>query len=131
MILADWSTVAAFAEGGAKQRPDEWAACKKGIETRMMEYFSNKFPALAPLIVYRELGTPLATAAFTAHEKGGFYGLEMTPRRVLSDALCPRTPVPGLFLSGQDVMSPGIVGSLWGGLLCAAAIDPRVFTKLR
>jgi len=131
MILADWSTVAEFAEGGAKQRPKEWGAFKKGIETRMMEYFKKKFPALAPLIVYQELGTPLATAAYTAHEKGGFYGLETTPRRVLSDALSPRTPVPGLFLSGQDVMSPGIVGALWGGLLCAAAINPRVFTKLK
>ena len=92
MVLADWSTVAAFAEGGAKKRPDEWAAFKKGIETRMMAYYAERFPALAPLIVYHELGTPLATARFTAHEKGGFYGLETTPRRVLSEALNPRTP---------------------------------------
>ena len=131
MVLADWSTVAEFAEGGAKERPEEWATLKKGIETRMLDYYATKFPALAPLIVYHELGTPLATAAFTAHEKGGFYGLEMTPRRVLSDALNPRTPVPGLFLSGQDVMAPGIAGALFGGVLSAAAIEPRVFTKLR
>ena len=89
-----------------------------------MAYYTEKFPALAPLVVYRELGTPLATAAFTAHENAGFYGLETTPRRMLSDALSPRTPVPGLFLSRQDVVSPGIAGSLWGGLLSAAAIDP-------
>ncbi len=130
MVLADWSTVAEFAEGGAKKRPDEWAAVKKGIETRMMAYYGEKFPALAPLIVYHELGTPLATAKFTAHEKGGFYGLETTPRRIMSEALSPRTPVPGLFLSGQDVMTPGIAGAMWGGMLSAAAIDPRVFTKL-
>lgn len=131
MVLADWSSVAAFAEGGAQDRPDEWAAFKKRIESRMMAYYAEKFPALAPLVVYHELATPLATAAFTAHEKGGFYGLETTPRRILSEALSPRTPVPGLFLSGQDAMIPGIAGAFWGGLLCAAAIDPRVFTKLR
>ena len=130
MVLTDWSTVAEFAEGGAKNRPDEWAAFKKGIETRMLAYYAEKFPALAPLIVYHELGTPLATARFTAHEKGGFYGLETTPRRVLSEALSPRTPVSGLFLSGQDAMSPGIVPSMWGGMLCAAAIDPRVYKML-
>ena len=95
-----------------------------------MAFYAEKFPALAPLIAYHELGTPLATAKFTAHKRGGFYGLETTPRRVLSEALSPRTPVPGLFLSGQDTMSPGIAGSLWGGVLCAAAIEPRVFTKL-
>ena len=81
-------------------------------------------------VAYSELGTPLATARFTAHEKGGFYGLETTPRRILSEALSPSTPVPGLFLSGQDVMTPGIAGSLWAGLLTAAAIDPRIYRKL-
>ena len=48
---------------------------------------------------------------------------------MLSDALNARTPVPGLFLTGQDVLSPGIAGALWGGMLGAAAIDPRVFQK--
>ena len=49
---------------------------------------------------------------------------------MLSEALSPRTPVPGLFLSGQDVMTPGIAGALWGGMLSAAAVDPRVFSRL-
>jgi all-trans-retinol 13,14-reductase len=97
----------------------------------MLAFFARKFPALAPLVVYHELGTPLATAAFTGHNKGGFYGIETTPRRMLSEAFNARTPVPGLFLSGQDVMSPGIAGALAGGMFGAAAIDPRVFQKLR
>ena len=130
LLWADWSAVAEFADGGADERADEWAAFKRRIEARMLDFFRDKFPDLAPLIVYHELGTPLATAAFTGHEKGGFYGIETTPRRILSDALNARTPVPGLFLSGQDVMTPGIAGALSGGLFGAAAIDPRVFQKL-
>lgn len=131
MVLADWSTVADFVEGGARERPDDWAVFKESVAKRMLDYFASKFPALAELIVFHELGTPLATARYTAHEQGGFYGLETTPRRVLSDALGPRTPVPGLFISGQDAMTPGIAGALFGGMLCAAAIEPRVFTKMR
>ena len=131
MVLADWSTVAEFAGGGAKQRPDEWNAFKEKVASRILNYYKRKFPALAPLIVYHELGTPLATARFTAHEEGGIYGLEVTPRRVLSEVLNPRTPVAGLFLSGQDVMTPGIAGALFGGVFCAAAIDPKVFSELK
>ena len=130
LLWADWSSVAKFANGGAEARADEWATFKQSIESKMMGYFAEKFPALAPLVVYRELGTPLATASFTGHEKGGFYGVETTPRRMLSDALNARTPVPGLFLTGQDVMTPGIAGALSGGMFGAAAIDPRVFQKL-
>lgn len=131
MLLADWSSVAKFADGGAAEHPDAWAAFKQRIESRLLGFFKEKFPDLAPLIVYHELGTPLATAFFTGHEQGGFYGVETTPRRMLSDALNARTPVPGLFLTGQDVMSPGIAGALAGGMFSAAAIDPRVFQKIR
>jgi len=127
LLWADWSSVTEIAARGA----DEWAAFKQSIESRMMEFFAEKFPDLAPLIVYHELGTPLATVSFTGHEKGGIYGVETTPRRMLSDALNARTPVPGLFLSGQDVMSPGIAGALAGGILSAVAIDPRVFQHIK
>jgi all-trans-retinol 13,14-reductase len=131
MVLADWSSVAEFADGGAAERPSEWAALKERVEAQMLDFFARKFPALAPLITYQELGTPLATAAFTGHNEGGFYGIETTPRRMLSEVFNARTPIPGLFLSGQDVMSPGIAGALAGGLFGAAAVDPRVFQKLR
>ena len=130
MVLADWSTVASFSADGRSGDPDEWAAFKQGVEARLMAYYEQKFPALAPLIVCRVFGTPLATAKFTAHEKGGFYGLETTPRRMLSDALSLRTPVEGLYLAGQDIMTPGIAGALWSGVLTAAAIDPRIYRKL-
>lgn len=131
MVLADWSAVAGFADGGADERPAEWAALKHDVEAKLMAFFTKKFPALQPMVVYQELGTPLATALFTGHEKGGFYGVETTPRRVLSEALKARTPLPGLFLTGQDVMTPGIAGALYGGMLGAAAIDPRVFQRFK
>ena len=129
MVLTDWSTVAEFADGGKLERPSEWKAFKERVEEKLLRHFFSKYPALEPLMVHSELGTPLATVAFTGHRQGGFYGIETSPRRVFSKALGARTPVSGLFLSGQDVVSPGIAGSLWGGLLCAAAIDPRVFRK--
>ncbi|MGR8948497.1 MAG: phytoene desaturase family protein [Gammaproteobacteria bacterium] len=130
MVLADWATVAEFAEGGAEGRSDDWVAFKCNVEAKLMAFFAEKFPALAPLVVYRKLGTPLATASFTRHDKGGFYGIETTPRRMLSDAFRARTPVSNLYLTGQDVMVPGIAGALAGGMLGAAAIDPRVYQKL-
>jgi all-trans-retinol 13,14-reductase len=131
MVMADWSTVADFVTDDGIEDPDKWAAFKADVQTRMLAFFAKKFPALAPLVVCSVFGTPLATAKFTAHEKGGFYGLETTPRRIMSDALRPRTPVPGLYLTGQDVLTPGIAGSLFSGMLTAAAIDPRVYTKMR
>ncbi len=129
MVLADWSSVSDFADGGAKKDSAKWTAFKQEIEAKMMAFFASKFPDLAPLIVYHELGTPLATVAYTGHEKGAFYGIETTPRRLLSPALDARTPVPGLFLTGQDVVTPGIAGALASGMFTAASIDARVYEK--
>ena len=55
----------------------------------------------------------------------------MTPERVLCDGLRARTPIPGLFLAGQDVATPGIPGALWGGLMAAASVDVKVLSKFR
>jgi anti-sigma factor RsiW len=36
--------------------------------------------------------------------------------------LRPRTRVPGLWLTGQDVMSCGVAGAMMGGLASAASV---------
>ncbi|MGG7566836.1 phytoene desaturase family protein [Rhodovulum sp. DZ06] len=127
LCWADWESVAAWAGAAPGARGEGYAAFKAQVEEAMMALFARRFPELAKMVVYRELATPLSTAAFTGHREGAFYGLSTTPARLMSDALRMKTPVPGLFLAGQDVLTPGVPGALWGGLLCAAAVDPKVF----
>ena len=127
----DWSTVARWADLPSGSRGADYEAFKQKVEDKMFAVFAANFPALADLVVLRELSTPLATAAITGHHEGRFYGLDGTPERVLSDALRAKTPIEGLYLSGQDVVSQGIQGALWGGILCAASVDPMVFKQLR
>lgn len=131
VVWTDWSAVAQWADLPSGQRSAEYKALKKQVEDKMFALFKANFPRLANLVVLRELSTPLATAAITGHHEGRFYGLDGTPERVLSDALRAKTPIEGLYLSGQDVVSQGIQGALWGGILCAASVDPRVFKVMR
>lgn len=131
LVWADWPTVAEWAEQPLEARGSAYAEFKRRAEQNLMEHFERHFPELAKLVVYRELATPLSTVAFTGHTEGAFYGLDVTPERVICDSLRAKTPIPGLFLSGQDVASPGIPGALWGGMLAAASLDPNVFPKFR
>ena len=131
LVWADWSTVAERADLRPGARGDDYADFKRRTENTMMALFERRFPDLAKLVVFRELATPLSTVSFTGHRHGAFYGLDVTPERVICDGLRARTPIPGLFLAGQDVASPGIPGALWGGLLSAASVDPRVFKHFR
>ncbi|MBT8475614.1 MAG: NAD(P)/FAD-dependent oxidoreductase [Alphaproteobacteria bacterium] len=127
----DWKTVARWANLPSGARGEDYKAFKQQVEDKMFTQFKKSFPELAELVVFRELATPLATTAITGHHKGGFYGLDVTPERVVSNALNAKTPIDGLYLSGQDVVSPGIQGALWSGVLAAASVDPKVFKQVR
>ena len=126
----DWSVVENWADTQPGARGKDYQAFKARVEDAMLAQFEAYFPELAKLIVFRSLSTPLTTRAITGHHKGAFYGIDTTPDRLMSEALQTRTPVPGLFLAGQDVLSPGIPGALWGGVLAAATVDPGLFRQL-
>ncbi len=83
------------------------------------------------MVVRHELSTPLTTTSFIGAQEGAIYGLEVSPRRFLTESLRAKTPVPGLFLAGQDVVTPGVTGAMMGGVLAAAALEPRVYPHLR
>lgn len=131
LAWTDWSTVAEWADKPSGERSESYRAFKKQVEDRLFAQLEAYFPALAELVVVRELSTPLATQAITGHYQGRFYGLDVTPERAMSDALKAKTPIEGLYLTGQDVVSPGIPGALWGGILAAASVDPRIFKQFR
>jgi len=61
---------------------------------------------------------------------GAMYGIEMSAERLTSPALHVRTPLPGLLLAGQDVVSPGVPGAFMGGLLAAASVEPTLWASL-
>ncbi len=131
VVWADWSSVVQWADLPSGGRGPEYKAFKQQIEDKMFALFKAYFPDLAELVVFRELSTPLATAEITGHHEGRFYGLDVTPERVMSNALRAKTPIEGLYLSGQDVVCVGIQGALWGGISAAASVDPRLFKQLR
>ncbi|EYD72842.1 phytoene desaturase family protein [Limimaricola hongkongensis] len=131
LVWADWASVDQWADRPAGARGDDYAAFKRRVEESLMAMFERHFPDLAKLVVHRELATPLSTVTFTRHREGAFYGLDVTPERVMCDGLRAKTPIAGLYLAGQDVLSPGIPGALWGGLLAAASVDAKVYRHLR
>jgi all-trans-retinol 13,14-reductase len=122
-----WDKFSKWKESSHGRRPDDYKELKERIGARMLEQFKRHFPAIAPLITYYEVSTPLTMEHYVWREHGSSYGLETTPKRFLSRSLGIRTPIKRLYLAGQDVVTPGITGAMMGGILAAAAIDYRVF----
>ena len=114
----------------AGERPEEYQALKAWVEERLLAQFRRHFPALAPMLRFHELSTPVTQQHFVRSPDGAMYGIEMSAQRLGSDALDVRTPVPGLLLAGQDVSGPGIQAACMSGLLAAAAIEPALLRRL-
>jgi all-trans-retinol 13,14-reductase len=89
-------------------------------------------PAVAPHVAHAELSTPVTTRHFMNYREGEIYGIAATPQRFLTKKLGARTPVQGLYLTGQDVAGLGVTGALFGGVACASvALGKNLFGKVR
>ena len=58
--------------------------------------------------------TPLTMRDWVNSPEGGAYGVQRSASQMLATALLNRTSVKGLYLAGQNVMAPGIIGTIMG-----------------
>jgi all-trans-retinol 13,14-reductase len=112
-------------------RSDSYRAFKALLERQLLAQFQARFPELAPCVRVVESSTPISLASYTGAEHGAMHGLQTTPRRFMTDALRPRTPIRGLYLAGQDVATPGVLGAAMGGMMAAASIEPGLWKLIR
>ena len=69
--------------------------------------------------------TPLTTRHFCSYGQGEIYGIEHSPQRFRQRILRPATPIRGLYLTGQDIVTCGVGGALMAGVLAASSILRR------
>ena len=104
------------------KRGDDYDVLKEQLSERLLRHLYDKLPHLEGKVDYYELSTPLSTAWFSAYRHGELYGLDHTPERLQQDWLTPRTKIPGLWLTGQDILTCGVTGAMMGGLLTVTAM---------
>lgn len=105
-----------------KKRGAQYDELKASLSERLLDTLYKHAPATRGKVEIAELSTPLTTRNFAAHPTGEIYGLQHTALRFEQRWLRPRTPIKGLYLTGADVASAGVVGALIGGMLCSSAV---------
>jgi all-trans-retinol 13,14-reductase len=105
-----------------KRRGAEYDAFKNRLAERMMQALFEQMPQLRGKVAFFEISTPLTTAHFAGYGRGELYGIDHTPQRFGADFLQPATPIPGLYLTGQDIVSCGVAGAMFGGVLTATTV---------
>ena len=109
-------------------RGEEYTSLKMAIARQMWNQVLDLYPHLDGKMEYMDAGSPLSNQFYLGSYQGEVYGLEHDLGRFSLEAqvkLRPQTPIPGLYLTGQDVFVCGFAGGMFGGVLCAAAILKR------
>ncbi len=125
ITVAPWDWYSEWEDGKWKKRGEEYEAKKEAISQRLLAELYKHMPSTQGHVDYYELSTPLSTKHFSNYPAGELYGLSHTPARFRQRKLGVRTPLKGLWMAGQDAVSCGVAGGMFGGVLCASAILMR------
>ncbi len=131
IVMVPYAAFARWTETRWKRRGEQYDALKEKLAARLREAVERQVPSAVGHIEHAELSTPLSTRHFMNYERGEIYGLASTPARYTMRSLGARTPVPGLYLTGQDVTALGVAGALFGGVVAAsAALKKNLFSAV-
>ncbi|NML93951.1 phytoene desaturase family protein [Novosphingobium olei] len=104
------------------KRGAEYDALKEQIMERLLAELYRLVPQVKGKVRHVETHTPVSYGTFLRRERGEILGIESSPSRYAQEWLGAWTPVPGLFLTGQDVTNDGMIGALFGGIIAASAV---------
>lgn len=132
--------IVSFVEAGAfhtwedttkGERGSDYDLLKSTMAHGLIALVDRTLPGFAHSVRYEEVATPLTIEHYTSHSQGCFYGLPLTPQRFTAGLTTPETPIPGLFLTGQDAGFPGIVGATMAGWTSACRIlGPKGYLQI-
>ena len=130
LTMGPWEPFAQWQDTVWGKRGPEYEALKERLQTRLLEALFRQLPQLREALVYAELSTPLSTRWFDFTRHGEIYGLDHDVQRFRQDWLHTSTPLKGLYLTGQDVVSAGVGGALMGGFMTTSVLLGRDAPKL-
>ncbi|MDO4259698.1 MAG: NAD(P)-binding protein [Actinomycetaceae bacterium] len=113
-------------------RGEEYTQLKERIAAGMLELVESVVPGFSAAIEFMDISTPLTYEHYTGHKNGEFYGMAASLQRIKAGHFGPKTPISGLYLAGQDVVSTGIGGALMGGVAAVSAfLGSRGFPQIQ
>ncbi|XP_066301934.1 all-trans-retinol 13,14-reductase-like [Branchiostoma lanceolatum] len=120
--FAEWE------DGRVKHRGEDYESLKNSLAQKMWRQVCQQYPQLEGKDEYMDVGTPLSNNYYLGATRGEIYGLDHHRDRFSQELvtnLRPDTAIPGLYLTGQDIVTAGFAGALVAGLLTAGAVLNR------
>jgi len=97
---------------------------------KLIGFLKQYMPHIGNNIESYYAATPLTYRDYTGTPRGAIYGIERDSRKPLETFIFPKTKIPNLLFTGQNVMLHGMLGVSMGSLLtCSELLDINTLLK--
>ncbi|PLX10377.1 MAG: hypothetical protein C0597_16860, partial [Marinilabiliales bacterium] len=110
MTYMDYEEVRKWEKSGIGKRGNDYEEFKKQKAEILISQIDNQFPGFRSSINNYYTSTPLSMQAYTGTKHGSMYGILHDANEPLKTRVSPKTKIPNLFLSGQNVNIHGVLG---------------------
>lgn len=119
-----------WADSSRIRRPEEYLEFKDRAARNLLQRLERSYPHMVGKVDRIKAATPLTFRDYTGSPRGGLYGIK---RRVGQFNPIPPTHISGLFLTGQSVALPGLMGSTVSAFITAGYLvrNDRILSELR
>jgi all-trans-retinol 13,14-reductase len=116
-----------------EDRGPGYEAFKKRKAEKLLDVVEEKFPGLRDCIKTYYTATPLSYRDYVGNDDGSMYGIAKDYSNPLKTFISPRTKIPNLYLTGQNLNLHGILGATMSGLVTSVAFlgNEDIVEKIR
>lgn len=115
------------------ERGKDYEAFKNRKAELLIDLVEEKFPGIRNAIKSYYTATPLSYRDYIGNDDGSMYGIAKDYRNPLKTFISPRTKIPNLYLTGQNLNLHGVLGASMSGLVTCVAFmgNENIIEKIR
>lgn len=110
-----------------KSRGEDYETFKKQKAEKLLETVFVKFPHLKDCIASYYTSTPLSYRDYIGTHDGGMYGILKDFNDPIKTMIAPKTKIPNLLLTGQNINLHGVLGVTVSGVITSSLILGREY----
>jgi all-trans-retinol 13,14-reductase len=105
-----------------QSRGEQYEQFKKGKAEKLIDYADKALTGLKENIHSYYVATPLTVRDYIGSEDGSLYGVSKDYRDPLKTFISPRTKIPNLLLTGQNLNLHGVLGVAMSSIVTSAEV---------
>lgn len=128
--VKEWEDTFATIPRARDSRGEEYEAFKRERAERCISEVEKKFPGVSACIKSYSTSTPLTYRDYIGVKDGGLYGIAKDFNDPLRTFISPKTKIPNLFFTGQNLNMHGVLGVTIGAIrTCGELIGQNYLLK--